>query len=156
MMVIISHWLKHGYILANLHGLTNAVYNAAKDMVYFMDKCASGGGITTARELMVFLKAFWSGKLFDAAIFEKLALFNRLQLSFYPICYAGGYMRIDVGYPFMSKKELLGHSGSTGSFAFYSPAQDLFFVGDVNQAANPALPIRLVMKLAWLHNNGNL
>lgn len=117
----------------------------------FIRSCgASGGGITTARELMVFLKSFWSGKLFDLAIFEKLAPFNRLQMSFYPICYAGGYMKLDVGYPFLPKKTLLGHSGSTGSFAFYSPQQDLFFVGDVNQAANPALPIRLVMKLAMV------
>jgi hypothetical protein len=27
-------------------------------------------------------------------------------------------------------------------------AKDLYFVGDINQMANPALPIRLVMKLA--------
>jgi hypothetical protein len=43
---------------------------------------------------------------------------------------------------------LIGHSGSTGSFAFYYPYKDLFFVGDVNQMSNPALPIRLVIKLA--------
>ena len=48
----------------------------------------------------------------------------------------------------MGKGELLGHSGSTGAFAFYHPASDLFFVGDVNQMAKPALPVRLVMRLA--------
>jgi CubicO group peptidase (beta-lactamase class C family) len=115
----------------------------------FIKSCgASGGAVTTVHELMIFIKAFWLGKLFNKRIFERLSSFNRLQLSFYPICYAGGYMRIEAGYPFMPKIELLGHSGSTGSFAFYSPQQNLFFVGDVNQIANPALPIRLVMKLA--------
>lgn len=49
---------------------------------------------------------------------------------------------------FMGKGELLGHSGSTGSFAFYYPAWDLFLVGYVNQMANPALPVRLVVRLA--------
>ena len=48
----------------------------------------------------------------------------------------------------MGKGELIGHSGHSGSFAFYYPHKDLFFVGDVNQLANPGLPIQLVMKLA--------
>jgi len=113
---------------------------------------ASGGVTTNARELMIFLKAFWSGKLFNSNIFDTLATYNRLQLSFYPICYAGGYMRIEAGYPFMPKIELVGHSGSTGSFAFYVPEKDLFLVGDVNQFAKPSLPIRLVMKLAMVAN----
>lgn len=109
---------------------------------------ASGGGITNAIELMLFIKAFWSGKIFDPALFKILVSYNRLQLSFYPIAYAGGYMRMEARYPFMPKTELLGHSGSTGSFAFYAPKQDIYYVGDVSQFASPAIPIRFVMKLA--------
>lgn len=66
----------------------------------------------------------------------------------YPIQYGGGYMRISLNgllTLFMGKGELVCH---TGSFAFYYPDKDLFLVGDVNQLANPALPIRLVMRLA--------
>jgi hypothetical protein len=48
----------------------------------------------------------------------------------------------------MGKGELKGHSGSTGSFAFYYPVKDLFFVGDLNQMANAALPVRLSTRLA--------
>jgi hypothetical protein len=48
----------------------------------------------------------------------------------------------------MGKGELIGHSGSTGSFAFYYPSKELFFVGDVNQMADPSIPIRLSMQLA--------
>jgi D-alanyl-D-alanine carboxypeptidase len=40
--------------------------------------------------------------------------------------------------------------GLTGSFAFYYPVKDLFFVGDLNQMGNAALPIRLSMKLAMM------
>lgn len=68
-----------------------------------------------------------------------------------PINYGGGYMQIPLGglyTMFMGSGELLGHSGSTGSFAFYHKEKDLYFVGDVNQMSNPALPIRLVMQLA--------
>lgn len=112
---------------------------------------ASGGGISTARELMIFLKGFFGGRLFDPAVFRKLEVYNKLQASMYPIQYGGGYMRIPMKgltTMFMGKGELVGHSGSSGSFAFYYPHKDLFIVGDVNQVATPVLPIRLVMRLA--------
>jgi len=50
----------------------------------------------------------------------------------------------------MGKGELIGYSGSTGSFAFYYPLKELFFVGDINQMAKPSLPIRLSMQLAMV------
>lgn len=52
-----------------------------------------------------------------------------------------------LGNLFMGKGELVGHGGSTGSFAFYYPEKDVFFVGDVNQMAKP-IGIRLAMQLA--------
>jgi D-alanyl-D-alanine carboxypeptidase len=69
----------------------------------------------------------------------------------WPICYGCGYMRIPLnGFNtlFMGKGELMGHSGSTGSFAFYYPDKDLFIIGDLNQMTNAALPIRLSMRIA--------
>lgn len=112
---------------------------------------ASGGCITTPHELMKFLKSFFGGRLFNKDIFKELSTYNKLQLSMGPIKYGGGYMQIPLGglsTMFLGKGELLGHSGTTGSFAFYYPDKDLYFVGDVNQMANPAIPIRLVMQLA--------
>ncbi|AZU62468.1 serine hydrolase domain-containing protein [Neobacillus mesonae] len=118
----------------------------------FIKSCrASGGGISTARELMIFIKAFFGGKLFKKDVFHQLGKYNKLQTSMYPIQYGGGYMRIPLNglsTLFMGNGELVGHSGSTGSFAFYFPDKSLFLVGDVNQLANPALPIRLAMRLA--------
>lgn len=112
---------------------------------------ASGGCISTARELMVFMKAFMKGKLFKTTVFDELNVNNRLQMLMHPIHYGAGYMRISLDgltTLFMGKGELIGHSGSTGSFAFYYPEKDLFFTGDVNQMANPAIPVRLAMRLA--------
>ncbi len=111
---------------------------------------ASGGGVSTARELMAFSKGFWQGKLFGKELFEQLSVYKRLQANKGPIDYGGGYMRISLeGLTtlFMGKGELIGHSGSTGSFAFYYPLKDLHIVGDLAQLANPALPIRLIMRL---------
>lgn len=114
---------------------------------------ASGGCITTPIELMKFVKAFFAGTLFNKNIFNILSKYNKLQLSMGPIFYGGGYMQIPLSglyTMFMGKGELIGHSGSTGSFAFYHPGKDLYFVGDVNQMSNPGLPIRLVMQLAMV------
>jgi len=112
-----------------------------------------GGGntISTSRELMMFLKAFFNGYFFPKTIFEKLSYYRKLQISMLPIHYGGGYMQIPLNTImtlYMGKGDLLGHSGSTGSFAFYYPHKDLYFVGDTNQMAKPGLPIRLVMKIA--------
>ena len=107
--------------------------------------------ISTANDLMLFLKAFWNGALFSQSVFEKLNTYRKLQITKGPIYYGGGYMQIpmkSINTLFMGKGELIGHSGSTGSFAFYYPEKDLYFVGDLNQMANPALPIRLLIKLA--------
>lgn len=95
-------------------------------MVYYGDKqlyrpqfimCskASGGCITSTRDLMIFIQAFFHGELFTS---------------------------------FLGQGDLVGHSGSTGSFAFYYPAKELFFVGDFNQMKYPALPVRFVIQLA--------
>lgn len=89
--------------------------------------------------------------MFSEVVFEEQIVSNRLQISMYPIRYSLGYMRIPLNgltTLFIGKGELIGHSGSTGSFAFYYPSQDLFFVGDVNQMSNPALPVRIAMQLA--------
>jgi CubicO group peptidase (beta-lactamase class C family) len=112
---------------------------------------ASGGCITNTHELMIFTKAFFEGKLFNKDIFNSLSSYHKLQASMGPVYYGGGYMQIPLDGVinlFMGKGELIGHSGSTGSFAFYYPIKDLFFVGDINQMADAALPIRLLMKLA--------
>lgn len=112
---------------------------------------ASGGCVTTPKELMIFVKAFFGGRLFDIKLFSKLSNYSKLQTSMSPICYGGGYMQIPLNgitTLFMGKGELVGHSGSTGSFAFYYPEKDLYFVGNINQMANPTLPIKLIIKLA--------
>lgn len=123
---------------------------------FIISSRASGGCITTARELMIFIKAFFGGQMFNTAIIDRLSASNKLQASMGPLYYGSGYMKIPlkgITTLFMGKGELFGHSGSTGSFAFYYPLKELFFVGDLNQMGNAALPVRLSMRLAMLTRN---
>ena len=117
---------------------------------FIMCSKASGGCITSARDLMRFIQAFFRGELFDKKMFDSRP-YRELQLSMFPICYGSGYMRIKMGgfsTSFLGQGDLIGHSGSTGSFAFYYPDKELFFVGDFNQMKDPALPVRFGMQLA--------
>lgn len=114
---------------------------------------ASGGAITTTRDLMTFMKVYFSGEFIDKKRLEQVRTNRKLQLAMTPIQYAGGYMQISLeGMTILGKGmgSLIGHSGSTGSFAFYLPSKDLYFVGDFNQVASPALPIRFVMQMAMI------
>ncbi|WP_238378742.1 serine hydrolase domain-containing protein [Halalkalibacillus sediminis] len=146
--------LEKTYLPQNEHDFIPSIYYKERYISrpkFIKSSRASGGGISTARELMIFLKAFFRGKFFKKEVFHQLNKYKKLQTSMYPIQYGGGYMRIPLNglsTVFVGKGELVGHSGSTGSFAFYYPHKDLFLVGDVNQFANPALPIRLAMRIA--------
>ncbi len=120
---------------------------------FIMCSKASGGCITTTGDLMIFIQAFFHGELFDKKILDELKQYRKLQPAMFPIHYGSGYMRIKMGgfsTSFLGQGDLTGHSGSTGSFAFFYPDKDLFFVGDFNQMKYPALPIRFVMQLAML------
>ena len=99
---------------------------------------------------MIFIQAFFHGELFDKKILDPKR-YRKLQLSMFPIYSGNGYMRIKMGglsTSFLGQGDLIGHSGSTGSYAFYYPDKELFFVGDFNQMKYPALPVRFVMQLA--------
>lgn len=151
--------LKDTYLPENENDFVPNIYYKDKAIhrpKFVISSRASGGCVTTAREMMIFLKAFFKGNLFNISIFDELSSYNKLQVSMWPICYGGGYMRIPLSgltTMFMGKGELKGHSGSTGSFAFYYPIKDLFIVGDLNQMANPALPIQLSMQISLISEN---
>ncbi|MCL2385994.1 MAG: beta-lactamase family protein [Defluviitaleaceae bacterium] len=133
--------------------MTNAYYKE-KSMHRpnaMMAASGSGDGMTTASELMIFLKAFFCGGLLPENALAKLSHYGRMGLTMCGAHYGGGHVRIQLGTPlalFKGKGELLGHSGATGSFAFYHTTSGLFFAGDFNQVASPALPIITAVNLA--------
>lgn len=114
---------------------------------------ACGGCISTSKEVMTFLKAFFNGQLFDKSIFSELRYFNIIQYSPPLGQYGGGFVRLNISgiaSLYRLKGELIGHMGASGSYAYYYPEMDLYFVGDVNQFAKIALIFTLPLQKAKL------
>lgn len=107
-----------------------------------------GGLVSTAAESMTFLRAFFDGKLFDPALLARMTA--RWHTVFFPIQYGYGLMRFKLPRlfsPFRPIPSFIGHSGSTGSFAFHCPARKLYLTGTVNQFASPSKPFQLMVQI---------
>jgi len=79
---------------------------------------ADGGMVSTSKELMTFLKAFMTGKLFPQAYLKEIQTWNKI---FYPLESGVGIHRYKVPWyfsPFKRIPEIIGHSGLSGAFAF--------------------------------------
>jgi CubicO group peptidase (beta-lactamase class C family) len=115
---------------------------------FFASKRTDGGIFSTVGETLVFLRAFFDGKLFAPQFFDRMM--RRWNAIFFPMQYGYGMMRIKlprVFSPFRPLPELIGHSGSTGAFAYYCPKKALYLVGTVNQitAQRRAFQLRIQM-----------
>jgi len=107
-----------------------------------------GGVVSTLAESLRFLQGFFGGELLkEDQLKFMMRQWNRL---FFPLQYGSGLMRFKLPRwmsPFMAPPELIGHSGSTGSFAFYEPARGVYMAGTVNQMANPGRPFRIMTQM---------
>ncbi len=102
---------------------------------YIASVTAEGGLVSTAAEVMRFVKAFFSGRFFPRETVEELKAWNRI--------YFPGQFDFGIGLEkqwipwLMSPRrpvgELLGMWGQSGAFAFHNPQRDLYFTGTVNQ-----------------------
>jgi CubicO group peptidase (beta-lactamase class C family) len=113
---------------------------------YLSSNISDGGLISTAAESTIFLRAFFDGRLFDQALFERMMNWNAI---FFPLRYGYGlmYFRLPRFFWPRALPEFIGHSGSTGSFAFTCPSRAIYLAGTVNQVASPAKPFFLMMNL---------
>lgn len=100
---------------------------------YLSSQHGSGGVVASASDLMVFLRAFMEGALFSR---EHLTNPDWRRTQYGPLQYGPGVMRLAVPRllsPLFPAPAIVGHSGSTGSFAFYCPSYETYIVGTVNQ-----------------------
>jgi len=91
-----------------------------------------GGIVSTAKESMIFLRAFYNGQLFPKEYISELTIWNKI---FFPLEYGIGVARFKlprIFSPFKPIPELIGHSGLSGAFAYYCPEKDLHLTGTVN------------------------
>jgi D-alanyl-D-alanine carboxypeptidase len=117
---------------------------------------ADGGIISTAEDMIIFLKALNEGKIVSRDTLELMHEWHKLE---FPIQYGYGTMYFQLP-PLMTKLSgltpLWGHSGSTGSFLYYSEDLNLYMAGTIDNVGSnikPFMLMRDVMKL--INTNGN-
>ena len=105
-----------------------------------------GGVVSTLQDTLRFLRGYFSGELFDPSDLPNVMQWNEL---FFPLQYGYGLMRFKMPrwMTFRDTPELLGHSGSSGSFAFYAPQKDLYLAGTFNQIDRPQRPFKFMLNV---------
>lgn len=112
---------------------------------------ADGGLVTTAREGLALVRAFFEGGWFDA---RRLPELQDWRPMFFPLRHGTGLMRFALPRwmtGFRTLPPLLGHSGLSGAFLFHAPSLGTFYAGTVNQIEPRSAPFRLLARVA-LHD----
>lgn len=116
------------------------------------------GVYSTCNDMITFLKALHGGNLFENPETKELMFSGwhrfgfpndkaSIRLPGWPIAYSHGAMQFKLPRLFSPLKpmpEVVGHTGSTGCWLFYSPEKDLYFTGAADDATAGALPFKYV------------
>lgn len=117
--------------------------------LYMSSIDSEGGIVSTAQESMVFLKAFFNGRLFPKKDLAELT--SHWNLLFGPgLFYYGIGISRQPTTLFNLKKGLIGHWGQSGAFAFYHEDTDLYFTGTINQFTGHSVAVGMMIKLIKL------
>jgi len=113
---------------------------------------ADGGIISTVEDATIFLKALNEGKIISRDTLESMHDWHKLE---FPIQYGYGTMYFKLP-PLMTKLSgltpLWGHSGSTGSFLYYSEDLDLYMAGTIDNVGSNVKPFMLMRDVMKLFN----
>lgn len=105
---------------------------------------ADGGLVSTANDCIRFLFALKNGQLINQ---ENLELMHHWQKLYFPMQYGLGVMHFTlprfINY-FLEIPDLWGHSGSSGSFLYYSEEMDLYITGTINQSSSNIKPFLFI------------
>ena len=104
--------------------------------------------VSTAGDMIIFLKALNEGSIIKNETLDMMHDWNKL---YFPIQYGYGTMYFKLP-PVMRKATgltpLWGHSGSTGSFLYYSEDLDLYIAGTINYTGADKKPFFKVISKA--------
>lgn len=109
-----------------------------------------GGMVSTSVDMLIFIQAFFSGKLFPASYINDLQVWNKI---FFPMQSGIGIHKFKLPWlfnPTGTVPYFIGHSGLSGALAYYSPGDNLFIVGSVNQVAHPDISFKTMIKLVQI------
>jgi CubicO group peptidase (beta-lactamase class C family) len=108
---------------------------------------ADGGIVSTSADMLVFIESFFTGKLFPNEFINELQEWNKI---FFPMKSGIGIHLFKLPWifnPTGSVPYFIGHSGLSGALAYYSPEQNVFVAGTVNQVAYPDISFKTMIKL---------
>jgi D-alanyl-D-alanine carboxypeptidase len=109
-----------------------------------------GGMVSTSADMLIFIEAFFTARLFPKEYIPGLQEWNRI---FFPMKSGTGIHLFKLPWifnPTGAVPYFIGHSGLSGALAFYSPKENIFIVGTVNQVANPDISFRTMIKLSQI------
>ena len=109
-----------------------------------------GGIVSTSEDMLVFIEAFFTGKLFPSSYIDELQEWNKI---FFPMRSGIGIHLLKLPWifnPTGAVPYFIGHSGLSGALAYYSPKENIFVVGTVNQVAHPDISFRTMIKLTQI------
>ena len=124
------------------------------------DYWADGGIVSTAPEMITFLRALRDGKIVSGASLHAMQAWRDGTMPGPPgTQYGYGLWHFKTSGPlrvFASVLPTWGATGSTGSFLYYSRDLDLFMAGTINSASSEMAPFVLmagVMRLVGGHDD---
>ncbi|HQC45844.1 MAG TPA: serine hydrolase domain-containing protein, partial [Myxococcota bacterium] len=107
-----------------------------------------GGIVSISVDMLVFIEAFFTGRLFPQAYIDELQDWKRI---FPPMRAGVGIHLFKLPWIFNPTGAIpyfIGHSGLSGALAYYSPQENLYVAGTVNQLAHPDISFRTMVSLA--------
>ncbi|EAR01264.1 serine hydrolase domain-containing protein [Maribacter sp. HTCC2170] len=106
-----------------------------------------GGIVSTSEDMLVFIEAFFTGKLFPSSFIDELKEWNKI---FYPMRSGIGLHLFKLPWIFNPTgvvPSFIGYSGLSGALAYYSPKENIYIAGTVNQVAHPDISFKTMIKL---------
>lgn len=106
-----------------------------------------GGIVSTSADMLIFIEAFFTGKLFPSECIKQLQEWNKI---FFPMKSGIGIHLFKLPWffnPTGSIPYFIGHSGLSGALAYYSPKENIYIVGTINQVAHPDISFKTMIKL---------
>jgi D-alanyl-D-alanine carboxypeptidase len=99
------------------------------------------------KEAVFFLQALNEGRMIGTDTVERMHDWR--PMNNLPFQYGYGTMYLDFSFINLGTDPppLWGHSGSPGSFLYYSEDLDLYMAGTINQTENLIVPLRLMMQV---------
>jgi D-alanyl-D-alanine carboxypeptidase len=124
------------------HGATDITASRANTAYW-----AEGGIVSTAADMIAFLKALEQGRIVRRDTLERMHQWRRWE---FPLRYGYGTMQFELPQPLRALAKfppLWGHSGSTGSFLYYAPELDLYLAGTIDQTEAKRTPFLLMQRV---------